>query len=79
MQTTAVSTGEAPAVRTLEDELVAREDEAEQARIAAINKAKKAAISVFSPGGRGGGSGVVVTPDGGEPFLGPGQDEEGDR
>lgn len=38
--------------------------EAEQARIAAVAKAKKAAISVFSPGGGGGGSGVVVTPDG---------------
>ena len=38
--------------------------ESEQARIAAIAKAKAAAISVFSRGGRGGGSGVVITPDG---------------
>ncbi len=37
---------------------------AEQYRIAAIAKAKKAAISVFANGGRGGGSGVVITPDG---------------
>jgi len=43
----------APAVRT-----------AEQARIAAIAKAKVSAISVFARGGRGGGSGVVITPDG---------------
>ena len=37
---------------------------AEQERIAAIAKAKQAAVSVFANGGRGGGSGVVVTPDG---------------
>ncbi len=37
---------------------------AQQDRIAAINKAKKAAISVFVTGGKGGGSGVVVSPDG---------------
>jgi serine protease Do len=38
--------------------------QAEQARIAAIAKAKQASISVFANGGSGGGSGVVVTPDG---------------
>ena len=37
---------------------------AEQQRIAAIKKAKVSAVSVFVPGGQGGGSGVVITPDG---------------
>ncbi len=37
---------------------------AEQERIAAIQKAIKPSISVFANGGRGGGSGVVITPDG---------------
>jgi len=37
---------------------------AQQARIAAIARASKSAISVFAPGGKGGGSGVVITPDG---------------
>ena len=37
---------------------------AEQERIAAIAKAKKAAVSVFAGGGNGGGSGVVITADG---------------
>jgi len=37
---------------------------AEQQRIAAIAKAKKGSVSVFAAGGRGGGSGVVITPDG---------------
>jgi len=37
---------------------------AQQARIAAIARATKSAISVFAPGGKGGGSGVVITPDG---------------
>ncbi|MCP4812850.1 MAG: hypothetical protein GY888_10100, partial [Planctomycetaceae bacterium] len=32
---------------------------AQQARIAAIARATKSAISVFAPGGKGGGSGVV--------------------
>ena len=37
---------------------------AEQQRVAAIAKAVKTAISVFARGGQGGGSGVVVSPDG---------------
>jgi len=37
---------------------------AEQHRIAAIDKAMKTAVSVYARGGRGGGSGVVITPDG---------------
>jgi serine protease Do len=41
-----------------------RLEDAEKARIAAIAKAKSASVSVFAPGGNGGGSGVVVTPDG---------------
>lgn len=38
--------------------------EAQDQRIAAIEKAKRASISVFSIGGEGGGAGVVITPDG---------------
>ncbi|MFM7073856.1 MAG: hypothetical protein ACKO38_18885, partial [Planctomycetota bacterium] len=38
--------------------------EAEQARIAAVAKASRSTVSVFEPGGKGGGSGVVITPDG---------------
>ncbi len=38
--------------------------QAEQARIAAIAKAVKPSISIFVPGGQGGGSGVVISPDG---------------
>ncbi len=37
---------------------------AEQQRIAAIAKASQSTISVFARGGRGGGSGVVITADG---------------
>ena len=37
---------------------------AEEARIAAVAKAMPAAVCVFAKGGQGGGSGVVVTPDG---------------
>jgi S1-C subfamily serine protease len=38
--------------------------QAEQARIAAIAKAVEPSISIFVPGGQGGGSGVVISPDG---------------
>jgi len=37
---------------------------AEQARVAAMARAMPSALSVFEPGGNGGGSGVVITPDG---------------
>ena len=37
---------------------------AEAARVAAIRKAMPACVCVFARGGRGGGSGVVITPDG---------------
>jgi serine protease Do len=38
--------------------------EAEQQRIAAVARAIPAAVAVFANGGQGGGSGVVITPDG---------------
>lgn len=38
--------------------------QAEQARIAAIDRAVRAALAVFEPGGNGGGSGVVISADG---------------
>ena len=38
--------------------------EAENARIEAINRAVPTAVSVFVPGGAGGGSGVLISPDG---------------
>jgi S1-C subfamily serine protease len=38
--------------------------QAEQARIEAIARAMKSAVAVFESGGNGGGSGVVITPDG---------------
>jgi S1-C subfamily serine protease len=37
---------------------------AEQQRIAAIAKASQTAIGIFGPGGKGGGSGVVISADG---------------
>src|SRR4051794_27630931 len=37
---------------------------AEQARIASIAKAVKTAVAVFANEGNGGGSGVVISPDG---------------
>ncbi|MEN6448989.1 MAG: trypsin-like peptidase domain-containing protein [Thermoguttaceae bacterium] len=38
--------------------------DAEAQRIAAMEKAKKAVVAVFVPSGQGGGSGVVISPDG---------------
>lgn len=38
--------------------------EVERARIEAIQRAIPSAVSVFEPSGRGGGSGVVISPDG---------------
>lgn len=37
---------------------------AEQQRIASIAKATKSSVAIFTPDGNGGGSGVVITPDG---------------
>lgn len=48
----------------LTTEQLAEVRQAEQQRIAAINKAVPSACAIFSPGGGGGGSGVVITPDG---------------
>ena len=38
--------------------------QAEQARIAAAAKAIPSVLAIFAPGGQGGGSGVVISPDG---------------
>ncbi len=38
--------------------------DAERGRVEAIGRAVKAAVAVFANGGRGGGSGVVISPDG---------------
>lgn len=38
--------------------------QAEAQRIAVIEKLKPCVVAVFAPGGQGGGSGVVITPDG---------------
>ncbi|HEY2837618.1 MAG TPA: trypsin-like peptidase domain-containing protein, partial [Pirellulales bacterium] len=37
---------------------------AEAERIAVVAKARDVAVAVFAPGGQGGGSGVVISPDG---------------
>src|SRR5262245_44323486 len=38
--------------------------QAEQDRIAAVKKASVSVLAIFSPGGQGGGSGVIISPDG---------------
>ncbi|TWT55037.1 putative serine protease HhoB precursor [Rubripirellula amarantea] len=38
--------------------------EAEQARVEAVNRATPSAVSIFIPGGGGGGSGVLISPEG---------------
>ncbi len=38
--------------------------QAEAARIASITKASESVLCIFAPGGQGGGSGVVISPDG---------------
>jgi S1-C subfamily serine protease len=55
-----------PAVRAAEDPATVDADvlKAEQVRIAAVNKAMPTVLAIFSPGGQGGGSGVVISPDG---------------
>src|SRR5262245_19265795 len=37
---------------------------AEAARVEIVAKASSTAVAIFSPGGQGGGSGVVISPDG---------------
>ncbi len=46
------------------DELDPRLQQHEQQRVAVIKKAIQSSICIFGPGGRGGGSGVVISPDG---------------
>jgi S1-C subfamily serine protease len=46
------------------DALDPRLQKMEQERIAAIEKARPAVVSIFSPGGQGGGSGVVIDENG---------------
>jgi serine protease Do len=55
-----------PALSAAEDSYTVDPDvlKAEQARIAAVNKAMPTVLAIFSPGGQGGGSGVVISPDG---------------
>src|SRR5260370_24691744 len=38
--------------------------EAEQQRVAVVDHVAGTVVAIFSPGGQGGGSGVLVTPDG---------------
>ncbi len=38
--------------------------QAEAARVAAVTKASVSVLAIFAPGGQGGGSGVVISPDG---------------
>lgn len=52
--------GPAPAQDPIAEEVL----QAEEQRIGAIAAAKATAVSVFASGGNGGGSGVVITPDG---------------
>src|SRR5262245_30644456 len=53
---------------TFADEVSLKVDDAvaqaEIDRIAAVDKAVPSVLAVFSPGGQGGGSGVVISPDG---------------
>ncbi len=46
------------------DDLPALLEQAQSKRVAAIAKASKTAVCIFGPGSRGGGSGVVISPDG---------------
>jgi S1-C subfamily serine protease len=38
--------------------------EAERARVAVVERCSASTVAIFSPGGQGGGSGVVISPDG---------------
>ena len=52
------------AALTAADPMNPRIQKMEQERIAAIEKVRPAVVSVFSPGGQGGGSGVLIDKDG---------------
>ena len=45
-------------------ELDKRVVDAEAARVAVVNKVKPAVVAIFSAGGQGGGSGVLISNDG---------------
>jgi S1-C subfamily serine protease len=51
-------------VTALAADLDPRVREAEEKRVAAVEKAKPSVVAVFSPGGQGGGSGVLISDDG---------------
>jgi len=53
-----------PTAASRADDVPAPVLQAEQQRIQAIDKAVKTAVAVFATDGNGGGSGVVITPDG---------------
>ena len=38
--------------------------EAEQKRVAVVEKVKPSVVAIFAPGGQGGGSGVLISKDG---------------
>src|SRR5262245_61656775 len=42
----------------------ARIKEAEEKRIAVVEKVKPSVVAIFGPGGQGGGSGVLIDPEG---------------
>src|ERR1700694_2161985 len=46
------------------DSLDPRIKQAEQQRVAAVEKVKASVVAIFAAGGQGGGSGVLITPDG---------------
>jgi serine protease Do len=50
--------------RSIAQEVPSSVLQAEQERIAAIERASKSAVAIFARGGGGGGSGVVISPDG---------------
>ena len=50
--------------KTLNQKLPEELQQFEQQRIDAIAKAIPSAVAIFAPGGNGGGSGVVISPDG---------------
>jgi S1-C subfamily serine protease len=54
----------APTVSAFGAGLDPRLQQAENKRVAAVEKVKPAVVAVFSPGGQGGGSGVLISDDG---------------